>query len=50
MTNPGLRQAVELLDEQRSNKAKNRVKIGDKTYKVVIWPTVEDVPIPKSIY
>lgn len=49
VTDLGLRQAVELLDDKSSNKAKHRVKMGDKTYKVVLWPTVEDVPIPKSI-
>ena len=49
LTDRGLRQAVELLDDQHSNKAKNRIKVGDKTYKVVPWPTVEDVYIPKSI-
>ena len=49
LTDQGLRQAVELLDDQRNNKAKNRIKIGNKTYKVVPWPTVEDVYIPKSI-
>jgi len=49
VTDLGLRQAVELLDDQHSNKAKNRVKVGDKTYKVVPWSTVEDVYIPKPI-
>ena len=49
VTDLGLRQAVELLDDQRSNKAKNIVKVGDKTYRVVPWPTVEDVYIPKPI-
>ena len=49
LTDQGLRQAVELLDDQHSNKAKNRIKVGDKTYKVVPWPTVEDVYIPKTV-
>ncbi len=49
VTDRGLRQAVELLDDQRSNKTKDRVRIGDRTYTVVPWPTVEDVYIPKSI-
>jgi len=49
LTDRGLRQAVELLDDEHSNKAKNRIKVGDRTYKVVPWPTVEDVYIPKSI-
>ena len=49
VTDLGLRQAVELLDDQPENKARNRVKVGDKTYRVVPWPTVEDVYVPKSI-
>ena len=49
VTDTGLRQAVELLDDQRGNKARDTVKVGDKTYIVVRWPTVEDVYIPKSI-
>jgi integrase/recombinase XerD len=49
LTDRALRQAVELLDDQHSNKTKGRVRIGDRTYTIVPWPTVEDVYIPKSI-
>lgn len=48
VTDTGLRQAVDLLDDQRGNKATDTVRMGDKTYRVVLWPTVEDVYIPKS--
>jgi site-specific recombinase XerD len=49
VTDQGLRQAVKLLDDRHNNKAKDRVRVGDKTYEVVPWPTVEDVYIPKPI-
>ena len=49
VTDLGLRQAVQLLDDQPSNKAKNRAKVEDRTYRVVPWPTVEDVHVPESI-
>jgi len=49
LTDRGLRQAVELLDDERSSKTKDRVRIGNRTYRVVPWPTVEDVYVPKSI-
>jgi len=49
VTDLGLRQAVQLLDDQPKSKTKNGVKMGDKTYRVVRWSTVEDVYVPKSI-
>ena len=49
LTDRGLRQAVELLEDPHSSKAKNRVRIGNRTYRVVRWPTVEDVYMPKPL-
>lgn len=49
VTDLGLRQAVRLLDDEPKYKTMNRVRMGDRTYQVVRWPTVEDVYVPASI-
>ena len=49
ITNQGLRDAINSLDDHSSDEAKDRVRVGDKTFRVVPWPTVEDVYIPKPI-
>ncbi len=49
VTDLGLRQAVRLLDDEPRHKSMNGVRVGDRTYHVVRWPTVEDVHVPASI-